>query len=329
MHLSEAATQLMQQAIAPSTRATYVTAIKNYVQWCKSQCLSRDIGSSTPRDVCEWLTHLAVTQERNSNTIALYRHALKTCIREQQGVTSTSELSPCDHFTVLRVLKGIQRRASVPESLQRLANSATPITADMVRSIHAAGFIHTLADQRSFAALALGVSGFMRPGEFLGSSVLTWGQMTFYQQDGTPAVTPTHIPDHLTLRLPITKTDQMGRGRTIHIATPIAVTAAWGWYQQRSPSSTSTSPIFHNASGTVLTLSRLLGTVRDWLSRAGYTHLNVQGRSFRRGGASGMAAAGESAATIQRAGRWRSDAATLYIGSKAEQTRAIEASRRL
>lgn len=320
----------MQQAIAPSTRAAYDTALKNYVQWRKAQHLSADIRGSTPREVCEWLTQLAVTQGRNSNTIALYRHALKTCISEHHSVTASSDhVSPCDHFTVLRVLKGIQRRASVPESLHRLANSATPITADMVRRIHAAGLINTLADQRSFAALTLGVSGFMRPGEFLGSRVLTWGQLTFYAKDGTQAVSPSHTPDHLTLMLPITKTDQMGRGRTIHIATPIAVSAAWEWYHHRPTDSTSHSPLFLNAAGLTLSLGRLLGTVRDWLTRVGYTQLNVQGRSFRRGGASGMAAAGESAATIQRAGRWRSDAATLYIGKKEEERRAIEASRRL
>lgn len=334
--MSAAAQQFMRGALAPSTRSSYQTALNNYMRWRGSHHLNSILQDTTPHDVSEWLTHLALHQRRSSTTIDVYRAALRTMLIEEQGLsgavntgTEAASCNPCDHVTVMRVLKGIKRKGARTESMQRAEQSATPLTVAMIRSIYAAGVVTTLSDQRSFAALTLGVCAFLRPGEFVGKQPITWSQLMFYREDGTQTLVGT--PDYFTLRLHTSKTDQMGRGRVIHVATAVSVQAMWVWYQSRPLTSSPLTPVFLNVAGVCLSLPRLLATISVWLCRAGYPSpaLRIRGRSFRRGGASSMAAAGESAATIQRAGRWASDAATLYIGHQAAVTRTIEASRRL
>ena len=106
------------------------------------------------------------------------------------------------------------------------------------------------------------------------------------------------------------KTDPFRQGVFIRIGVLshhlCPVRALIRYLARRGPRS---GPLFFFSNGAFLTRAH----IHDLLGRSLPLCPNVNTHSFRRGGASALAAVGTPAHTIQILGRWRSNAYTLYI----------------
>ena len=90
------------------------------------------------------------------------------------------------------------------------------------------------------------------------------------------------------------------------------------------------SRLFCLPSSAPLACSELLLAVQRWLSAIGFVNPIVKGRTFRRGGAGALMAAGTPQTDVAAAGRWRSQAmAERYSNAASMQARAVEVSRRM
>ena len=98
--------------------------------------------------------------------------------------------------------------------------------------------------------------------------------------------------------------DQLGRNAPIQITDRTAVLAMWNWMREKRPDFCFQPRIFHSPGGPPLTCSRLMRELNRAAAAAGLGDMHFQGRSLRRGGATGALLAGATPGQVQARGRW-------------------------
>lgn len=257
--------------------------------------------------VAEWLTAMAEAGGRTSSTIAQYKSALHTHFASQQSFADHGP-NPLSHPKLQRLLAGISNSKAAPEQAARLASSACqPLTFDIVqelRAVHGDGRREVMM----YAAIATATAAALRPSELLGSSeyperALRASQVTFYNAAGQ-RVTPSQPGmAYCTLRLEVSKTNQRRRDDERVISAPEAVQALGRWITAKADAPPH-SRLFEFSDNKPLTTNALIGHLRRKLKAIGRGSMTVTGRSFRKGGASTLAALGVPAADIVNAGGW-------------------------
>ena len=202
---------------------------------------------------------------------------------------------------------------------------------------------NSLEHVMQWAAMTLGICGFMRPGEVFGSEKvsnrrLCRSQITFYSRQKIvlhPRIGGPEPPHFYIVQLHASKTDHQKKSgpRRIVVATPIAVSALWKW-MGRHP-----GPVVPEYKDYLFVhAKRPDGQCEPLLEAEALKHLGqmgerigiradlIKGRSYRRGGASSAAAAGAPLSDIADAGGWSSNALHLYIAQNAKLDRQINAS---
>lgn len=105
-----------------------------------------------------------------------------------------------------------------------------------------------------------------------------------------------------------------------------AVTAMHTYLQLRSlwfnNSMHAEAPLFMNSSGLAVSRSHVAAQLSSSLASAGFDAQLFSSHSFRRGGATTLAAAGVAASTIKTMGRWTSYCYQLYVETSVEQIEA-------
>lgn len=268
--------------------------------------------------VIEWLTHLAQETKLSGSTIEHYKVGLSTRFIESDLLRGVVRDSPCNHPAVEKLMIGIKKIHAARDYNSRKGKEADPLTLSHLQRIYTLSPPLTPPDIMIFCACILMVSGVMRIGEAFGERAWTLSQLTFNQVNGQ---------DHMSVFLPISKTDQLRQGRTVSIALPLANHMARQWYRIRTalPSAASTplppdAPLFQILDRP-LTRERMLERCREWLILIGEGDLRLQGRSFRKGGASSLAAAGVPMAAIKETGRWVGHSVGRYINQAATDQR--------
>lgn len=184
--LADAARDLAEDALAPSTQAAYRSDWNRWVKWCRANGFD-PLGPSGP--LALYLTYL-VEQGKKVPTIDRALSAISLAYR------LADKPNPRHDSAVAAVYKGARRRigiapeqmtAILPSQLQRIVESLPQ------------GEHSTLRSARNRAALVLGFFGGFRRSELLALDVNDIAE----------------VPEGLKIFIRRSKTDQEGRGRTI------------------------------------------------------------------------------------------------------------------
>lgn len=337
----------VRSAIAPSTRRTYSAPTARYADWCLKRGYSALAQDLTPMRAASWLAFLGQQGELHTSTIKVYRSALSTWWREERLAEG---VNPVQSGVVELVILGIAREHRQREVAARaLRPVPLVLTPTLIRELHS----HAIALSSSpeqllmlWTALHTGTYGLLRPSEMLGSQAhpsraLTASQIEFYRDRGSD--TPYEVassrspadldsltsPDRFTISLGPTKTDQLGHNPPLPIAAAPAVRAMWQWMHMRSRLGLrDADPLFALPGQPPLSCRALLTHIDSWIAASGRVNARVSGKSFRRGGASALMAAGASTSDVATAGRWKTQhMAERYTSDASQLARATEVSR--
>jgi hypothetical protein len=231
------------------------------------------------------------------------------------NIKDDSIANPFDSEIVERALTGIQKDEAIRARDQVSKKEDSPaLTLDMLAAFkpHLLGKPSTSFTRMRWAAIRLGVTGLLRPNEFIGAyrqeqRAMRPNQITFRDKDNrTAAAAPTRV----FVDLHNTKADSLGKNAPICITDEETVDALWKWAREREAlEHTAASRMkFFAFKNQALSGQNLRNALNHAARRCGWFNAKFQLRCFRRGGASTLMAAGASTPTIMSAGRWRTSA---------------------
>lgn len=222
------------------------------------------------------------------------------------------------------ICRGIKRSQGASSTRVRL-----PITIHHLRLFYCLLAIpHTrnYDSVMTWAAMTLSFFGFLRLGEltcngkFSSDTHLSLGDVTFLPSWDNP--------DHMSIRIKVSKTDPFRSGQTIMVGKtnqPVCpVKAMKSYFSLRN---STPGPLFIYASGQPLSKDALTSETRQLLSQSGLNPSEYAGHSYRIGAATTAAAVGLPPWLIKTLGRWSSDCYERYI--KSPQPLILEVSQKL
>ena len=287
---------ILDDSLAAHTRGAYMTAWGSYCEWCA-------VHNIVPlpvieRHLCVWLIWLTMFITVPSARLYMF------------GVQSVALESgqPCDVSGMRlleRVLRGLRRRyGSGTTPLRR------PLTVTTLARIRPS-LDFTLHDHRCmWAAACCGVYALWRAGEFLANDRTHAPMLVSHMSRPSPA--------QVDVLLPVSKTDVFRRGVTTHVfrnsSATCPLTALDFYLTHSTVNLTPAHALFTLSSGLPLDRRTMIAFLQSLVARAGLPDAHLyNGISFRKGGASSLAAAGVPDRVIKAAGRWRSECYQLYV----------------
>lgn len=291
----------MFQGIASSTRRTYSSAQRKFLEFCHWSQSAHSNGSPLPAS--EWtlmlfVSHLSRTIKASS--IKVYLAAVRS-LHIENGFPNP--LSNC--LRLERVIRGIKRSQGISKR-ERL-----PVTVTVLLRIREKLNFQCYDDILLWAACCTGFFGFLRSGEFTTPSAKFDARVHLAVDD--VRIDRHENPKVIFLRIKCSKTDPFRQGHTIRLGLsgnricPVRSLLRYLHVRGGDP-----GPLFRHTNGLPLTRATLTTWLRTAVSRAGIEG-NFSGHSFRIGAATSAAAAGIPDHLIKTLGRWLSSAYQLYI----------------
>ncbi len=290
---------MVQGGLAPSTRQTYNTGIRAFHQFLSSHNISTQVPVSEFL-LMSFASYYSYSCSRD--TIETYIQGVRSWLIDNHRFVP---MDPSNMPTLHRLLDGISLQCPVAPSVQKL-----PVTTALLSQMTSVLTSH-YNDRLFFAVACLATYGLLRLGEVL-------------PQRPTPGVPILRISD---LRLTPTgfqlfikksKTDRMGNGHWAQFfsnGTPSCPFAAVisNYFVVFRKSALPSDPLFVLQDG-VSEPSKvfIINKLKDTIRLLGLDPLQFSGHSFRRGGATSMAAAGVPDYIIKHVGRWKSDVYQIY-----------------
>ena len=287
---------ILSRALASSSQKTYQTGINQYVSFCQHfQTDPLPLSETVVENFC-----VSLASRVSYKTIKVYLSAVQFWSKMQGGGVLLKDMQRL-HYVLLGIRRsqgGNFGRAIRPPvtwvMLQQicafLVRSETPFDRDMLT-----------------AAMLLAYFGLLRVSEY------TCPGPAIYDNTVHLSVSDVQVRwdrGFALITIKQSKTDPFREGVQIRISVLghylCPVHALVRFLFRRGPSP---GPLFIFQNGAFLTRER----VSDILVRALPNVPNINTHSFRRGGASALAAAGTPDHVIQVMGRWKSDAFTKYI----------------
>lgn len=324
----------LHAAIRPSTRTTYQTAMANYEKYAES--MSWEPGAPiTERRTEEWLAALADGGQLMTSTIRTYKAALSTHHEE----TSTLP-NPVSSERISRLVAGIENSRTEREAKRRREKpKCEGFTPEMFRAIEIRYRQGSDKELMMIGAAALLTHTGSRPSEVLGNRTirpLLAEQVRFFAQPSArepmPPTEAAGEPDHCTVELRGSKTNQQQRSQAKYVSAACGVRALWRWWRKRESSGGSTihgPELFKLKGRRPLTTTNLVGFITRAAAEAGLGDLSLGGKSFRIGSTSALAAAGTDAADLRGLGGWQTNMWRTYADAESKRQRAILIGRRL
>ena len=275
-----------------------------------------------------------------ASTIRTYKAALSTYHEEH-----SSAVNPLKSDRISRLIAGIENAKAETEAKKRRDHPKTEgVTMDMIRAL-----VNKFSRSHDrhvmlLGAAALATAAALRPSEVLGSArsnrALKVDQVRFYATAGSTRPITAFIPlegdaqpDHVSVTLRVSKTNQRHADEQVQVAAPAAVRALWAWRMRRhSPDQDSLhgDEFFRLPGYPPPAVSRVLGFVKTGLVAVGFGKLQLTGKCFRIGGTSSLAALGAPEQDICALGRWKSPRMwRTYADPSSHKARAVESSRRM
>lgn len=336
--------KLLFAAAAPSTLASYATAVQDYQGWCARWRYDSSPAAISTQRAMEWLAAAGAERKLMFSSLRSYRSALSTHWANAGGVGP----NPLQDPLVSRLLKGYrnqnrERDSAVREKRQETISLTVELLAELTPFAPGARG-GSPDDIMLWAAACMLTFGLNRCEEIFrstrtGREPIFAAAVTFFRspqsvtaralipegscwQEATP-------PDHYSVALGITKADQEGKNPDQRIAAEPAVRALWRWMHiRRDLGGGADSPLFAVPGSPPLTRSRLFTAVAEWHQQATGEKAKVTGKAFRRGGNQTLVAAGASVPELMAAGRWRGEGMpAVYSSATANSSRALLVSR--
>jgi hypothetical protein len=331
--LIDQAQRFLALAIGASTRRTYTSGVKSYIEFVDSHGIQPAFPASL-QTLCLWITALASAPRLLSlGTCKVYLAAVITRHAEM-GLHSPLQDAP----PVLdRIITGIKRWSA---DAQKASKPKLPITTAMLRSMKPYLNCSTRSDSLLWAMMWTATAGLLRISEFTQTHketerTLKTAQLTLHDHHGhTSDLLSTSIQSNIqyvTLHLDASKTDPFRSGVDIIIASQGAIKALLQYsqhLQQQQPPPGPLSPLFHFPDMHAVKRSWLMRRVAKLLVEIGHQPESYSSHSFRKGGAVSLQQSGVEDSIVRRLGRWRSDAFHLYVRHAALDT-LISANARL
>ncbi|XP_068725749.1 uncharacterized protein [Montipora capricornis] len=303
---------LLAHGLADSTRRSYASGQRKFVNFCAHLGKLHPSGSPCPTDewtLCLFATFLAGSVKHSS--IKVYLSAVRA-LHIEEGFPDP--LVNC--LRLQRVLRGIKRTQGSPEA-QRL-----PITDHILmiifRSLDLSIFDHCMF----WAACNLAYFGFLRSAEFTVPNLASFTP-ALHLSVGDISVDSDANPSCLRVRIKASKTDPFRKGCFVHIGRgrfPLcALQAVLAYLAVRGNSG---GPLFLFQDGRPLTRAVLTARLREILAGAGVSG-NFSSHSFRIGAATVAARNGIPDHLIQALGRWCSSAYQSYIRTPSESLASL------
>ncbi len=302
------------QALADSTRRSYLSAKKRYLNFCTLHKVTPI--PTNEQLLCHYVAFLAKSGLAASS-IKCYLAAMRNLqITEGKGDPNMSAMSKLD-----LVVRGV-KRTQARDGQRRPRHPITPELLLMLRKAWldpARGHDGVML----WAVASLCFFGFLRSGEVTIPTDTSFDKAVHLTFEDF-AVDNLKDPTMVRARLKSSKTDPFRKGvdivvgRTGNRICPVA--AMLGYLRARGAGP---GPLFRFKEGKPLTKPRFVSQVRETLQARGIDGSSYSGHSFRSGAATTAARAGVEDSTIKMLGRWKSDAYQLYIKTPRHHLAAI------
>ena len=290
------------QGLAPSTRKTYSSAQRLFINFC--EMTGRVHPNVSPFPTEEWTLCLFATQLSASlqpPTIKVYLSAVRS-LRIERGYADPLK----DCLRLQHVVKGIKRCKG--SSLDR----RLPITPHILRNLFSGLNLSNFDDLMFWGACCLAFFGFLRSAEFTLQPGTVFSS-SHHLSVADVTVDRRNNPSSIQVCIKASKTDPFRNGCLITLGRglpPVCpVEAMLNYLELRGGHS---GPLFIYSNGRPLSRSFLTGKLRKLLDAAGITGY-FGSHSFRIGAATTAAAAGVPDHLIQVLGRSTSNAYMPYI----------------
>ena len=290
-------------SLAASTQQTYSSGEKRFLEFCYLYRPQNGKFLPTAEDtLIQFVAYLARSIKHSSikSYLAAVRH---------WHIRNGYDLD----------LKKFLRLQLICRGIKRSQGSSTRIRLPTTIK-HLKLFFYLLAIPRTFrsdsimiwAAMTLAFFGFMRLGELTCNS--RYSPDTHLSLTDISFLPTLSNPDHMSVRVKISKTDPFRTGHAILVGKtdqPICPVKAMQTYLGvRSPRP---GPLFQYQSGAPLTKDALTSETRQLLSISGFNPSQYAGHSYRIGAATTAASVGLPPWLIKTLGRWSSDCYERYI----------------
>lgn len=294
-------------SLAPRSQATYRSGWSSYLQFCYLHRLAH--LPPTESSLSYYVSSLADRLLTHA-TIKVYLSAIvyhAGLLGHSVDLESMRRL----HYALIGIRRAQGGRLSRPlrdpitrQHLLALRHHLTisylPLDALMLWAAFTAAFFGLLRS-----------SEYTSPSASSTSSATLWRSHVSFSRDASRA----------TLFLPISKTDQFGRGVDVRLfSLPSLLCPVSALRHYLSARSSASAPLFLFANGDFLTRDR----VADVLRQVFPAQPNLNTHSFRIGGASALANAGVPDYAIQILGRWSSDSFLRYLRTPEPSIRSYQ-----
>jgi hypothetical protein len=313
---------LLALAIGQSTRQTYSSGVKSFINFVDKHGI-RPAFPASVQTLCLWVTDLtSPPRPLTLGTCKVYLSAVVTRHTEMGFNSPLLDAPPM----LDRILTGIKRTAA------QTAMPKLPITTAMLEEMRPHLRLQQRSDILLWAMMWTATAGLLRISEFTvrneadSARTLRTQQLTFYDSEGRTytlrqAAKAGEEMRYAILHLEASKTDPFRTGADIVISASTALDALLSYATHLSLDSSSPAvPLFHLPDRTAVTRSWLMKNVDRLLRLTGRNPRQYSSHSFRKGGATSLQSKGVEDSLIRRAGRWRSDAFYLYVRHTALDT---------
>lgn len=294
--------EFLLQGLAPSTRRSYASAQRKFVEFCHQLGQVHASGSPCPADewtLCLFVSYLAESIHHTS--IKVYLSAVRA-LHIEQGFPDPLVACP----RLQRVVRGI-KRSQGSSNRERL-----PVTDSVMLTIHKSLLLSDADHCMFWAACNLGYFGFLRSSEFTVPNLASYSPAHHLGVEDI-SVDSSVSPSCIRVHIKSSKTDPFRKGCFIHIGRgkyPLcAVEAVLTYLSWRG---NAPGPLFLLQSGVPLSRPLLTSWLRKSLEGSGVSG-NFSSHSFRIGAATVAARNGVPDHLIQALGRWASSAYQLYM----------------
>jgi hypothetical protein len=309
MRLVNVAGDLINAGLAETTRIKYATGVKAFRDFTRT--INWTIVMPVPERVMT-LFAASMVGRVSASTIQGYVAAVASW-----HIDEGKALNQAGMMTLKRAIDGMERLQP-----RKAVKRAVPITAAILEDLARMSDLACHDDVVFMAVAALATIGVLRLGELVPTSKVA----------GLPLMAK-HIsvkPDAVELSMPRSKMDQLGLAPPHPIAKTNALACPWRWVKemrQLMVHSSGDGPAFIKVTGVTVTRGWIIAKLNDKMEAMGWRGASFSGHSFRRGGATSLAAAGVSPHLVARCGRWKSSTYQIYIDPTREAM--LEAQRAL
>ena len=300
-------------ALAPSTHSTYKAAERRYLSFCSNFHITP--LPTTESSLCYFVACLG-QQGLAHSTIRTYLSG----VRQFQIAHGFKDLNYEHMPRLCQILKGV--RISQGQK-GRIIRPRLPITPRILRLMKRVWFPSDT--NSSYDNLMLWVVstiaffGFCRSGEITTPSDNSYDPNIHLSYADIATDNP-KCPSMLSINLKHSKIDQERKGIKIIIGKTgddlCPISAMLNFLKVRG---SRPGPLFCRKSGTPLSKSRFVDSVRSALTKANLPADVFAGHSFRIGAATTAASAGICDSSIQSLGHWKSNAYLLYIRAEPQK----------